>query len=167
MTDNAELKRYTEFPLPSRKYIPGQGIHPDRHPQGSHIPEIPPEDKEFTMDNWQYCQRYLYAIDLFNAGYWWEAHEVLEELWVESGRTTEIARFLQGVIQVSAALLKVTISNPRGAIRLAERGIRKLRSQTGVYLGINIHDLVRSVGNKVQDEDFPLPEIVLTGLEKG
>ena len=153
--------RYTEFPLPIRKYIPGQGVHPDRHPQGSHIPDIPFEDVELTKDNWQHCQRYLYGIDLFNAGYWWEAHEVLEELWVECGRTTEIARFLQGIIQVSAALLKDSISNTRGAKRLKVRAVEKLRLLSGVYLSIDIDVFVSQVTSTIEGEETRPPRIVV------
>jgi hypothetical protein len=123
--------------LPARKYIPGQGVHPDKDPNGSHIPSIPHDNEIISADTWKESQRYLYTIDLFNNGYWWEAHEVLEKLWVETGKTSEIAIFFQGVIQTSAALLKDSQLISSGANKLLSKGLPKLRSQTGEYLGIN------------------------------
>lgn len=119
----------------------------DNQPGGSHIPEISASEIKFSCDNWKLSQRYLYGIDLFNSGYWWEAHEVLEELWIQSGRTTQDARFLQGIIQISAALLKDSQANSTGANRLLSRGLAKMRQQTGLFMGINLSAFFNNVEN--------------------
>ena len=36
-------------------------------------------------EQWHLCRPYLYGIDLFNDGYYWEAHEVWEGLWHACG----------------------------------------------------------------------------------
>lgn len=152
--------RYTEIPFPRRKYIPGQGVHPSRDPAGPHVPEVASSVK-FGPDTWQDCQPYLYAIDLFNHGYWWEAHEVLEDLWMETGKKTTIARFLQGIIQVAAALLKDSLAFDHGASRLAAKGLPKLRVKTGVFLGLDIEAFVEQVERFLSYEERTLPRIVL------
>jgi hypothetical protein len=157
--------RYTKIPLPDRKFIPGQGIHPDKDPQGSHIPEVNVENVEFTPERWQNAQRYLYAIDLFNHGFWWEAHEVLEGLWIQTGRTTPLARFIQGIIQISAALLKDPKSMPRGTSRLLANGLSKLGSQSGIYLGIHVETFCKEVENYFKKADSTPPKIILQGFQ--
>lgn len=165
MQEVSSHQRYTNIPFPGRKYKPGVGIHPNKDPNGSHIPEVHTTEKQFDMDTWRHSRRYCYAIDLFNAGYWWEAHEVLEDLWVRTGRSTEIARFIQGIIQIAAALLKDSQSVRRGASRLKKRGLSKLRTQSGVYLGIRIDDFVMDVENYLESHSSPPPKIILWGLD--
>ena len=62
MQTNPPMEQYTKIPLPDRKYIPGQGIHPDKDPKGSHIPEIKSGKGEFYTSNWSSNQKYLYSI---------------------------------------------------------------------------------------------------------
>ncbi len=97
--------------------------------------------------DWRQCEPYLYGVDLFNLAYWWEAHEAWEDLWKRSGDPTQ-RDFLQGLILVSAALLKQHLRQPRGAGRLLERAVRRLRgvdesigTQAGPeYMGVNLTD---------------------------
>src|SRR5437870_2421253 len=62
---------------------------------------------------------------LFNAGRYFEAHEVWEAAWLqERGRTR---RLLQGLIQIAAALLKAARGEkPRGCVLLLEWGVGRL-----------------------------------------
>jgi predicted metal-dependent hydrolase len=77
-----------------------------RDPKGhSHGKEEPPDFRR--------------GIDLYHAGYLWEAHEHWEGLWKAS--TDPIERdFYQGLIQLAAALIKAHEGNERGAGRLAQ-----------------------------------------------
>jgi len=56
-------------------------------------------------------------VDLFNHAFWWEAHEAWEGLWSHAEGTQRL--FLQGLIQLAAALLKHRLQSARGCIRLA------------------------------------------------
>ena len=58
--------------------------------------------------------RWLYALDLFNGGWYWEAHEAWEAVWNALGRTTPEARFVQGLIHLAAAAVKVREGKPNG-----------------------------------------------------
>ncbi len=158
-------KRYTTFPLPTRRYIPGEGIHPSRHPQGSHIPQLPEEPQPFSDSTWQNSPRYLYAIDLFNSGYYWEAHEVLEELWVRVGRATPTGQFLQGLIQIAAAVLKKAQNKPQPARRLLDKGLAKLKPHNATYLGINSAALTEDLERFFAGESVGLPGMVLRNFD--
>ncbi len=52
------------------------------------------------------------GLVLFNAGKFWHAHEDWERLWLRS--TDPTRSFIQGLIQVAAALVHWQRGNPRG-----------------------------------------------------
>jgi predicted metal-dependent hydrolase len=64
---------------------------------------------------------WLHAIDLFNTGYYWEAHEAWEGFWHVFGRTTPEARLVQGLIRLAAACVKIREGTPEGVRRHALR----------------------------------------------
>ena len=64
------------------------------------------------------------GIALFNRGEFFDCHELLEELWLES--TGERKEFLQGLIQVAVALHHLRNRNRLGAKRLLTAAMEKL-----------------------------------------
>ncbi|MXY28690.1 DUF309 domain-containing protein, partial [Candidatus Poribacteria bacterium] len=86
---------------------------------------------------------YLYWIDLFNFAYWWEAHEAWEGLWHQAEDTYRL--FLQGLIQVSASLIKYHMRMLRPLRTLSTAGRDKLRQVVvecddafGNYMGLDL-----------------------------
>lgn len=152
--------RYTARPLPAYRFIPGRRPHPTRSSKGHsyHAPKI--SDKLDPAD-WTSCESYLFAVDLFNHRYFWEAHETLEPLWLDAGRDSPTGVFLQGLIKVSAALLKHSMGNMDGAGSHAADGGDMLRSMDGVFLGIDGADLADQVGNFITGKTDEPPGIVL------
>ncbi len=81
------------------------------------------------------------AISLFNRHYYWETHELLEDLWLVERGDTKL--FYQGVIQAAAAFYHVLGNNPKGVIRLAEEALKKLQNFGPLYQGtIDIQSLL-------------------------
>ena len=76
------------------------------------------------------------GIALFNAHHFFEAHEVLEDLWREA--EGEERRFLQGLIQVAVALHHFTRGNADGARSLLARGTAKLEHLPASYGGVAV-----------------------------
>lgn len=141
-------ERYSRRRLPAYRYVPGRTPHPVRDPLGhAHGAAEPPA--EIDPERWAECEPHLWAVDLFNAGYYWEAHEAWEGLWRAAGRRTETGRFLQGLIQLCAALVKHAMDAPRPALRLARRGSETLRSAAGPRLGIDGVALAAAVRDRV------------------
>jgi len=112
--------------------------------------------------SWQKSVHYLYAVDLFNYGYWWEAHEVFEGLWARATLETPARIFLQGLIQISAALLKESQALHEGALRLAAKGLPKIRSKSAVFLGLDTKLFARDVEAFLSKRRASPPTIVLT-----
>jgi len=143
--------RYTDRPFPSYRFIPEKSPHPTRDPNGHSYKK--PLEKLTSFENiqWQTCNMYLYGIDLFNHGYWWEAHEALEIVWVAAGRQTDTGLFIQGLIQISAAHLKKLQGFNATAKQLATAGLEKMNHANGIYLGIDVSNFRSAVKSYFSD----------------
>jgi hypothetical protein len=132
MTD---APRYApEIPFPPYSYVSGHWPHPLRDPAGHsfgtiHAPASLPDQSE-----WQGCREYCYAVDLWNAGFYWEAHEHWEALWHAAGRTGATADFFKGLIKLAAAGVKVREGRTEGVLRHLERA-RQLFQQVFLQVG--------------------------------
>jgi hypothetical protein len=161
-----DLPRYTKRPLPPYRYLPrrsGASLpRPRTDPAvASHAREATPLPP-FTPDAWRTCEPYLYGIDLFNHGYWWEAHEALERVWLAAGqKSTLCGRFVQGLIQLAAAQLKRFIGKVREAQSLTNAGIEKLSPVEGIYLGIEVAPLIAEAKRCLQEDRGEFPRIEL------
>ena len=94
-----QAPRFSELPLPPYRFVRGETPHPTQDPEGHFQNKTPFRCPELDATNWRQCRGFLFALDLFNHRYWWECHEVLEDLWHELDHTTPTAQFLQAFIQ--------------------------------------------------------------------
>lgn len=131
------VRRYSHRPFPPYRYIPGRSPHPTRDPAGHSFGREQSAGADIDLQDWRHCEPYLYGVDLFNHGFWWEAHEAWECCWIAAGRTTETGFFLQGLIQVAAACLKNYQGHDRAAQRLAAEGLDKFPARDEMLLGID------------------------------
>ncbi|MFO8029654.1 MAG: DUF309 domain-containing protein [Cyclonatronaceae bacterium] len=111
-----------EIPLPPYAYVSGHRPHPKRDPNG-HGQGPDPGDIPALADlrDWQGNRIYLGGIDLFNHGYYREAHEMWEALWHRTGGDAVTAMFLKGLIKLTATGVKIREGNTRGARKHAGR----------------------------------------------
>ena len=80
------------------------------------------------------------AIEKFNQGDYFRAHDALEELWMpETGPTRP---FYQSLIQISVGLLHAQRGNHKGALSLLSQGLEKLGHFPNPYLGVNLAALM-------------------------
>lgn len=91
----------------------------------------------------------LLGIGQFNAGYFFEAHETLEELWLPS--PWPLRQFLQGLIQIAAAFVHLMRREYPGTVRLLDAGIEKIAAFPPDTLGIDAGRLLGEV-RSVHDE---------------
>lgn len=115
------LRQKPDVPLPPYSYVTGHFPHPTRDPAGhmaGHVPQaIAPPDPAW----WRQCHEYIRGLDLFNYGYYWEAHEAWEALWHAVGRGGLLGDFLKGLIKLAAAGVKVREGRTAGVERHARR----------------------------------------------
>ncbi len=106
--------------LPEYTYIPGSSTpHPIRHPSGHSYGRKNRSVKPLAAETWQENRSFLLAIDLFNHGYYWEAHEEWDRLLRASGNETIVGRFLKGLVKMAAAGVKVREHSIHGVRRHA------------------------------------------------
>jgi hypothetical protein len=133
--------------LPPYAFVPGG---PWPHPRGSFqghsagsVPERPPP---IEGDDWANSPVYLRGVGLFNAGYYWEAHEDWELLWNAHGRRGPTAELLKGLIKLAAAGVKVRQRQPHGVVTHARRAaacLRQARDEGGRYqLGLDLDEWI-------------------------
>lgn len=115
-------------PLPPYTYVPGRAPHPVRDPGGHLHGRTLPAPLPFDPDRWWECREFVRGVELFNAGYYWEAHEVWEALWHAAGRSGPTAGFLQGLIKLAAAGVKAYEGRAEGVRRHARRSGELLRA---------------------------------------
>ncbi len=69
---------------------------------------------------------FLYGVDLFNHQFYWEAHETFEQIWHQIDKKSSKRILIQGLIQLSVALLKMSEKNSDSAKHLFEASRKKL-----------------------------------------
>jgi len=110
-------------------------------------------------------ERYASFIALFNRDRdYFECHEVMEELWLEEGRSS----LLQGLLQAAVGLHHWDNDNRSGAVKLMEAALAKLSRYGDAVLGLDLErlrgDLERSLtelGARPEDAPFRAFELVV------
>jgi len=151
--------------FPPYTFIPFRTPHPVRDPNGhlfGKTIELPPP---LAPDRWAESRAYLHGVDLFNHGYYWEAHEVWEGLWRAAGRTGATADFLKGLIKLAAAGVKVRQGQPRGvadhaagAAELFRDIAQQLGGEDAFHLGLRLGDLLAFAGRIERQAASVVPE---------
>lgn len=77
----------------------------------------------------------------FNAGHYWEQHELLEHAWNEEPRP--VRDLYQGILQVGVALHQIENGKWAGAIKLLRRGLNRLDPLPPVCMGVELEALRR------------------------
>jgi len=104
------------------------------------------------------------GVELFNRAEFFEAHEVLEDVW--RAAPAEEKKMLQGLIQVAVALHHHSRGNLAGARSLLKRAVGNLSGQRGEFAGLELISLLESLERwenaLVEGERTPaLPRFVL------
>lgn len=135
-------------PLPPYSYVPGgRWPHPTSSPLG-HLHGRPPErPPAIEGDAWPESRAYLRGVELFNAGYYWEAHEAWEALWHAHGRQGATAMVLKGLIKLAAAGVKIREGREAGARSHARRAAEHFAEATSAagskQLGLDLHEWIK------------------------
>lgn len=135
--------RYSAQAFPAYRFIPGENPHPTESPQGHSFDAPSPPKVEVIADLWFVNETYLYGVDLYNHGFWWEAHEAWEALWRASKKDMYSKEFIQGLIKISGAMLKWYQKKSVGMEYLYSGGIEHLKkvcSKYEVYMGLDLMD---------------------------
>ena len=87
---------------------------------------------------------FLAGVEQFNSGYFFEAHETWENVWLQSPLPART--FLQAIIQTAAAFVHLMRHEYEGTVRLLGHALAKLDEFPDVYLGIDVARLRSEAG---------------------
>lgn len=120
----AAARRCPERSLPLHRYRPGVESRTNRPADAAVRIGTSLRDAEIS----EVCvdEEFRFGFDLFNAGFYWEAHEAWEAVWIRCGRTGPISNAIKGLIKLAAASLKTIERNDAGACRHARRAAELL-----------------------------------------
>lgn len=147
--------------FPPYSYIPGVFPHPISDPAGHSYQQSWSTPPPMNSENWRQCELYQYGVDLFDRGYYWEAHEVWEQCWHGCGRAGAPADFLKGVIHLAAAGVKVKQGRDNGVSRHAAKAkelFERVADDAGVdaYFGLSLERLI-ALSTEVRDRPPAAP----------
>jgi hypothetical protein len=136
-------------PFPPYAFVPGRFPHPTSDPAGHSYGVEPAPPSGVEPERWQTNRAYLYGLDLFNAGFYWESHVQFEALWLAAGRRGVCADFLKGLIKLAAAGVKHLEGRPQGvrshscrAVALWRNVVSSLSAERDLFLGLRLATLL-------------------------
>jgi predicted metal-dependent hydrolase len=93
-------------------------------------------------------ERFYRGLNEFNSERFFEAHEVLEDLWHEY---RDVDRpFIQGLIQIAAAFYHLQSRNLKGAVSQFTKGSEKLTQFLPTYKDVSVSMLLDDVRENLQ-----------------
>ncbi len=130
--------------FPQHAYVPGQNA---RHPEDW----FDGIKASVTADTPQHLlhqtDAFKTGIAYFEAGFFWECHEVLEAVWMQTTDPSPERDMVQAVIQLANARLKRVMGKPRATLRLCDMVLAHLeRCKTeDPILGLRVQDVAAMV----------------------
>lgn len=140
------MVRYTYKEFPPYAFVPAYYPHPRANVEGHSYNQEEKIFETISLNNYKDSEDYLFGIDLFNYGYYWEAHEVWEGLWKAHGKEGLIADFLKALIRMSASGVKVRqgqINGIKEHSKFSGEMFLKIKEKTNqnLYLGLSLEKL--------------------------
>lgn len=136
--------------MPPYRFIPGLSPHPVRDPAGHSYGETHEKLSYLAPESFEKNEEYLFGVDLYNQAYWWEAHEAWEDVWHTTDKESDYGNYLQGLIQISAALIKWFLKEPVGMKKLYALGVgrlEKVAASNPQFMGVDLRPHLDKVHN--------------------
>lgn len=100
-------------------------------------------------------ERLRAGIDFFNREYFFEAHDALEELWMEAREQTQ-RDFFHGVVNIATGFYHYRMGNLTGMQSQLSKGMHKLSQVPPRCFGVNMEKLLQEVRPYIQKEFAPI-----------
>lgn len=122
------------IPLPIHAYIPGKN---ERHPARTFDTIIETAVQGHSPEQLARSDAFKAGIKYLEAGFYWEANEVLEPVWMFLPVESEERRFVQGLIQLANGFLKIQMGRQSSVLRSVEKA-RSLVPVEGTIMAIDV-----------------------------
>ncbi len=158
--------RTTEFP--AYRFVPGLHPHPFRHPKGHMYTDgsPPPSIAWVPAKDASVDPQFLFAADLFDHHYYWEAHEAWEAMWHLAPKNSAIRDLLQSLIQCAAAALQHHMKRETAARSLLSRATARQEAWASVHgdtiYGVQIFTILQDTAALLGGGEWPTVSLVNT-----
>lgn len=154
------MQKYSSKEFPLYAFIPGVNAHPLK--PGGHMFEVgEPESPKIISKDFKDHELYLYSIDLFNHGYFWESHAYLEAIWNANKRVGDEANLCKAIIKIAAGMIKFKQNDHKNARIHLERSLEILKDDVRekISCGINISELSIAISHMLSELHKSLPQV--------
>jgi len=128
---------------PSHAYVPGKTA---RHAEDAFDPLRATAQPGMTAMQLSDCAAFRTGLRYLEAAFYWEAHELLEPVWMALPDPGVERRFVQALIQIANGFLKIRMERPKAAARLVGIAVDLLpEAGQGAVMGIDPGDVRRMV----------------------
>ncbi len=135
------------FEAPAHRHHPGKNARP----AGGQLEDITSAAAASDDLYAPATQRaWRYGLFLIRSHCFWEAHEVLEPVWMSAPPNSRERYLVQGMIQLANACLKSDMGRRAAADRLVEIALGHIRdartTKANIVLGLNVAETLNTVG---------------------
>ncbi len=155
----SKTQRFCERSLPPYRFDKHKSPHPTQHPDGHFRDKVTLTCPDLASSCWRECEGYLYALDLFNHGYFWACHEILEDLWHAVDHATPVGHFIQGFIQCTITHWHATAGRKREAENILQRIPRHMEATQGLSLCVKLSRIYESA-KRLVDDPIAVPSVL-------
>lgn len=111
------------FVLPGQAHVPGRNArHREDYFDGVKTSAQP----GMTADALSQSDAFRAGFVCYDEGYFWEAHEVWEAVWMATAPNSHARHFVQALIQLANGQLKRVMDRPKAAARLCDMALAHL-----------------------------------------
>ncbi len=103
-------------------------------------------------------KRFKKGLELFNRGEYFECHEVIEKLWLETPSEDPLRDFYKGIIQAAAAIYQRERGVAGGALSLYKTSLLYLQKYVPETLGLDVKQMIGGM-ERWFAEDVPPPRL--------
>lgn len=105
------------FDLPPWAYVPGKTA---RHADGFFDVLRQTAQPGSDVESLASSDAWLAGLYFLKAGYFWEAHELIEPVWMALAPGSSERSLAQAVIQIANASLKLSMERPRAVLKICD-----------------------------------------------
>jgi len=154
--DTLSKRRLEAWPLPPYRYVPGRLPHPIQDPRGHLFNRSEPSH----VGTFDFDRFWLRGLDLYDARFYWEAHEAWEACWRFVDDNSVDSAAIGGLIQLAASTLKHHMQQHRACQLLLAKAKNQLAHATEeggeVYRCVHLLDSVVCVERFVDGGPWPV-----------
>lgn len=150
-SENSRPTEDWEF-WPDHAYVPGRTA---RHNEADFDAIKETAKAGLSADSLAASHAFLMGLRYLDRGFFWEAHEVFEPIWMVLPEPSRERQFVQGLIQIANGFLKLEMERPKAAARLAKIA-RELVPQEnqGAIMGVElmeVHEMIERLKESVKN----------------